>query len=102
MVRVQPAVAFFILAPRLTGLICRELNNSEVNDPSFCWGASRAPSKTSAGPQSPTLEACALIVLTKALRHKLWVYDVVASLVGLHHMEAAVAPTVERSSEQKW
>lgn len=30
-------------------------------------------------------------LLTKAFRHKLWVYDVVSCLVGLHHMKAAVA-----------
>lgn len=59
------------------------------------------PSRTSVGPPVPTVEANALIVLTLALRHKLWVYDVVSSLVGLHHMEAAVAPAVERPSEQK-
>lgn len=41
------------------------------------------------------------MVLTKTLRHKLWMYDVVSGLVGLHHLEAAVAPTGERPSEQK-
>lgn len=42
-----------------------------------------------------------LIVLRKAFRHKLWMYDVVSSLIGLHHMEAAVATTVERPSKQR-
>lgn len=69
--------------------------------PHFAGETSIAPSRTSASPPFPTLEASALIVLTQALRHKLRVYDVVSSLVGLHHMEAAVAPTVERPSEQK-
>lgn len=84
MVRVQPTVTLFILTPCLAGLISGELNNSEVNDP--LKDLSRSP--------VPTLESSALIVLTKAFRHKLWVYDVVSGLVGLHHVEAAVAPAV--------
>lgn len=99
--RVQPTVALFILTPCLTGLIRRELNNSEVHDPSFCRGTLGAPLKDLFWSPIPTLEVGAVIVLTNALRRKLWVYDVVSSLVGLHHMEAAVAPAVERPSEQK-
>lgn len=86
-VRVQPSATLLILAPCLTGLISRELNNSQVNDPSFCWGTSR-------GLKSPLRKP--LLVLTEALGHKLRVYDVVSSLVGFHHVEAAVAPAVER------
>lgn len=47
--------------------------------------------------QVPGLEAITLILLTKRLRDKLWVYDVVSCLAGLHYMEAAVARAVERS-----
>lgn len=79
--RVQPTVALFILTPCLAGLISGELNNSEVDD----------VLKELCRSQVPTLEARALMVLRTAFRHKLWVYDVVPSFGGLHHMEAAVA-----------
>lgn len=100
-VRAQWSAALFILAPCLTGLISTKLNNSQVNDPSFCWVVSSGPWRISAGSPVPILKAPAVIVLTKALRHKPRMYNVVSSLVGLHHMEAAMASTVERALELK-
>lgn len=61
----------------------------------------QAPLKNPCRSPVPTLEVSSLGVLTKAFRHKLWMDDVVSSLVGLHHMEAAVAATVERPMEEK-
>lgn len=96
--RVQPTGTLLILTPCLHGLISKELNNSEVNDPSFCWRTPQeAPLKDLCRPPVPTLGAVAVIVLTKTFRHKLWVYDVVSSLVGLHHVEAAVATAVRET-----
>lgn len=98
---VQPAVALLIVTFCHTGLISGELNNSEVNDSSFFWRAHRDRLKDLCRTPVAALEITALIVLGKEFRHKLWVYDVVSSLVGLHHMEAAVATAVERPSKQR-
>ena len=49
----------------------------------------------------PTFSTTAGTFLTRALRHKLWVDDVVSSLVRLHYVEAAAAPAVERPLEPK-
>lgn len=45
--------------------------------------------------------AFAAAVLTKDLRNKLWMYDVVSRLERLHHVEAAVARAVEKPPEVK-
>lgn len=42
-----------------------------------------------------------LLLLTKDLRNKLWMYDVVTRLERLHHVEAAVACAVEKPPEVK-
>lgn len=73
----------------------------KLTTPHFAGEPPRSRLKDLCRSPVPTLEACALIVLTKALRHKLRVYDVVSGLVGLHHVEAAVAPAVERPPEQR-
>lgn len=77
-------------------LISREQSNSQVNDPLFYTETCRGPWRISAG---SNLEAFAAAVLTTDLRNKLWVYDVVSRLKRLHHVEAAVACAVEKSSE---
>lgn len=65
--------------------------------------SAREPTKPPKGilqvPDPPLITA--VIVLTKELGHKLWVYDVVSSLEGLHHMEAAAAPAFKRQLELK-
>lgn len=48
--------------------------------------------------QDPVLFSAPPHVLTKTLRHKLWMYDVVTSL-GLDHMEAAVAAAAEKPTK---
>lgn len=51
--------------------------------------------------QGPTWGAFAAAALTKDLRNKLWMYDVVSRLERLHHVEAAVACAVEKPPEVK-
>lgn len=50
------------------------------------------------GTAGSNLEAFAATALTTFLRSKLWMYDVVPRLKRLHHVEAAVARAVEKSS----